>query len=120
MPRSQFITSVTSDLELHLSKYTTQYNLASSVARETHTLVESLLELLKNGTKVKDQSSAEKSPSRKNNINYSSAIAYLETRITSLRQEVGVASNVCERRMRLWNLSIQFNQLGPDFDKVSK
>lgn len=120
MPRSQFISSVTSDLEIHFSKYSTQHNLASSVATETYNLVDVLLQLLKNSTKVKDQSSSE--PKQKGNIlntDYLSAIAYIEKRVENVRQEVGVASVVCERRVRLWNLSIQFNQLEPDVDKVS-
>ncbi len=122
MPRSQFISSAISDLETHLSKYSAQHTLALSLSTETYTLVDSLLQLLKNGAKVKSQSTADIGGNAKvhlQNIDYSSAIVYLETRIESVRQDVGVACTVCERRVSLWNLSIQFNQLEPDVDKVS-
>ena len=76
--------------------------------------MDSLLNLLKTGSKVNE----DKEQGAKI-ADYSDAIMYLETRVEGVRRDVGVANQVCERRERLWNLSIQFNQLGPDVDEVS-
>ena len=116
MPRGQFIGSSTSDLELSLSKYSAQHTLASSIATETYTRVDSLLKLLKTGSKVKEDLEQD---TKVDILDFSDAVTYLETRVEGVRRDVGVAREMCERRERLWNLSIQFNQLEPDVDEVT-
>ena len=119
MPRSHFIGSSTSDLELHHSKFSTQHSQAASNAVDTYTLTHSLLQLLKEGSKVNDSGAKVEDQSiGKDDTDYSKAIEYLETRLEAVRNEVGVAREVCDRRERLWSLSIQFNQFEPDVDKV--
>ena len=119
MPRSHFIGSSTSDLELHHSKFSTQHTQAANNAVSTYTLTHSLLQLLREGSKVSDSGSRVEGQSGLS-TDYSSAIRYLEKRLETVRNEVGVAREVCGRREQLWNLSIQFNHLEPDVDKVRR
>ena len=109
VPHGQFNGS-TSDVEPRLSSFLASW---SKVCSESSVVFECCQDLVK---RLKD---AEKSAkSARSSVNYSSAEESIEHRLEEGKAVEWKVREICLKREKRWKLTLQFNQLGPNVDKV--
>ena len=109
LPPDQF-DGVASDVEPRLSAFLLS---RSKVNSECSSVFSHCQELVK---RLNDASESAKSA--KSSVDYSAAKESIERRLGEARELEGKVKEVCLKREKRWNLSIQLCQLGPSVDQV--
>lgn len=100
----------TSDVEVQLEHYQSQRATVLSLATDAYQWSELLKRRLEEATKAaRDVQTV---------LDYSASLEFLETKMNEVRAEEQKVLEVFFRRERRWILSIQYDQLGPDVEKV--
>ena len=109
LPRDQF-EGTASDVEPHLSAFLTLWSKVRCEFSEACSCCQELIKRLNDASR-----SAESAGS---SVNYSSAEESIRQCLEEAKVLEEKVREVCVKRERRWNLSIQLEQLGPSVDKV--